>query len=138
MATVLRFARFGAKKNPFYHLVATSSRSPRDSHYIEKLGTFNPLLGKENPSRVKFNEERVKHWLSVGAKPSEKVEKLLSQLGWVKLSVDYTQKPKKSVKKPEKYGTSATATPAGETASAAGEETAAPVETPTANGEAAA
>lgn len=123
MATVLRFARFGAKKKPYYHLVATNSRSPRDSKIIEKLGTFNPLSAKDSADRFKINEDRVKHWLSVGAQPSEKVGKLLSAKGLYTLVIDYTRKPKKSVKKPDKFGAAEIAAPV---AAAAAPEVAAP------------
>ena len=74
MATVLRLKRAGAKKAPIYHLVAADKRFPRDGRFIEKLGTYNP--GTE-PEGLDFKLERVDHWLSVGALPTERVAKLL-------------------------------------------------------------
>lgn len=81
MATRLRFTRHGAKKKPFYWLVAADARAPRDGRYIEKLGTFNPLLSKDNKDRINFNKERINYWLSNGAQPTEKIEKLFNLEG---------------------------------------------------------
>ncbi|NRA73584.1 MAG: 30S ribosomal protein S16 [Rickettsiales bacterium] len=78
MAVKLRLARHGATHRPFYWLVAASSRFARDGRYLEKLGTYNPILPTENSERLTLNQERVKYWLSVGAQPSERVIKLLS------------------------------------------------------------
>lgn len=77
MATKLRLARGGAKKNPYYRLVAADSRAPRDGKFIERLGSYNPFLKKDDPNRVILNKERIKYWLDSGAKPTEKVEKFL-------------------------------------------------------------
>lgn len=76
----LRLRRMGAKKRPSYRIVATDSRSPRDGRIIESLGFYDPLT---NPSTVKVNEERVRHWLSVGAQPSDTVRDLLRRQGLV-------------------------------------------------------
>ncbi|HHH13291.1 MAG TPA: 30S ribosomal protein S16 [Thiolapillus brandeum] len=74
----IRLARTGAKKRPFYHIVAADSRSPRDGRYIERLGFFNPVAkGQEEPLRIDL--ERVDHWLSQGAKMTERVEALVKQ-----------------------------------------------------------
>lgn len=74
----IRLARGGAKKAPFYHIVVTDSRRPRDSGYIEQLGYFNPVArGQE--VRLHMNQERIEHWMSTGAKTSERVGKLLSE-----------------------------------------------------------
>lgn len=101
MATVLRLARGGAKKRPYYRIVAADSRKPRDGKFIEKLGTFNPLLAKDNTSRVVINAERAKYWLSVGATPSDRVNKLLADAGLAKpRSVE--GKPQKTRKKADK------------------------------------
>ncbi|MHA7871377.1 MAG: 30S ribosomal protein S16 [Hyphococcus sp.] len=83
MSLKIRLARGGAKKRPFYSIVAADSRMPRDGRFIEKLGTYNPLLKKDDPNRVQYNEERVKHWLSVGAKPTDRVARFLSVNGLV-------------------------------------------------------
>ena len=77
MALKLRLSRAGAKKRPYYHIVATDSRNPRDGRFIEKVGSYNPMLPKDSEDRVKLKEDRIKHWLSVGAKPSERVEMFL-------------------------------------------------------------
>jgi small subunit ribosomal protein S16 len=73
MATRIRLARGGSKKKPFYRLVVTDKRSPRDGNFIEKLGTYNPILASDNKERFQFNKERVEYWLKTGASPSEKV-----------------------------------------------------------------
>lgn len=72
-------ARQGAKKHPFYHIVAADSRAPRDGRFVERLGTYNPMLDKTNPERVKLNEERIKYWLGVGAQPSDRVARFLGE-----------------------------------------------------------
>jgi small subunit ribosomal protein S16 len=84
MSVKIRLARIGAKKKPFYAIVAANSRAARDGRFIEKLGTFNPLLKKGVDGRLSYNEERVKHWLSVGAQPTDRVARLLSDNGLVK------------------------------------------------------
>ena len=77
----IRLSRGGRKKVPFFRILATNSTSPRDSKFLEKLGTYNPLLGDSDEKRVTINKERVEHWLSVGAQPSERVAKFLINLG---------------------------------------------------------
>ena len=79
MATVIRLSRGGAKKRPFYSIVVTDKRSPRDGRFIEKVGTYNPMLAKDHPDRVVLKAERIQHWLSTGAKPSDRVAKFLGQ-----------------------------------------------------------
>ena len=74
----LRSQRFGSKKNPFYRIVATDSRNPRDGRYIEIVGTYDPLA---NPAKVTFDEEKVQKWLAVGAKPTDTVKSLLKKQG---------------------------------------------------------
>ncbi|MGQ0663735.1 MAG: 30S ribosomal protein S16 [Pseudomonadota bacterium] len=73
MAIKIRLARAGAKKRPFYRIVVADSRSPRDGRFIEKLGTYNPMLAHGHPDRVRLDGERIKHWLKVGARPSDRV-----------------------------------------------------------------
>ena len=77
MALKIRLARHGAKKRPFYRIVVADSRSPRDGRYIERLGHFNPLLPKDHDERVILNVERIQHWLGVGAKPTDRVARML-------------------------------------------------------------
>ena len=81
MAVKIRLARGGAKKRPFYRIVAADERAPRDGRYIERLGTFNPLLPKDDESRVVLNVERIQHWLGTGAKPTDRVLRLLDAAG---------------------------------------------------------
>ena len=81
MAVVLRLSRGGAKKRPYYRIVAADSRKPRDGKYLEQIGIYNPLLAKDDEGRVKLDEDRAKHWLSVGAKPSDRVLRFLDAAG---------------------------------------------------------
>jgi small subunit ribosomal protein S16 len=81
MALAIRLARGGAKKRPYYRIVVTDSRSPRDGRFIEKVGTYNPLLAKDSPERVKLDAERISHWLGVGAQPSDRVLRFLDAAG---------------------------------------------------------
>lgn len=81
MTVRLRLARWGAKKRPFYRIVAINARSPRDGRFLEKLGTYNPLLPSEHPERVVLNEERVRYWLGNGAQPSDRVARFLDAAG---------------------------------------------------------
>jgi small subunit ribosomal protein S16 len=80
----IRMTRHGAKKRPFFHIVVADSRSPRDGRFIEKLGTYNPLLPKDHAQRLTLNKERIAHWLQVGAQPSDRVAKFLSQAEMMK------------------------------------------------------
>ncbi len=77
----IRLARQGRKKVPHYKIVVTNSTSRRDSKFLERLGTYDPLLGKENANRISIVKDRVEYWLSVGAKPTDKVAKFLRDLG---------------------------------------------------------
>ena len=81
MSVAIRLARGGAKKRPYYRIVVTNSRSSRDGRFIEKIGTYNPLLAKDSPERVKLDTDRAKHWLSVGAQPSDRVLRFLDAAG---------------------------------------------------------
>src|SRR5258708_33013692 len=81
MALAIRLTRGGAKKRPYYRIVVADSRAPRDGRFIEKLGTYNPLLAKDSPERVKLDAERISHWLSVGAQPSDRVLRFLDAAG---------------------------------------------------------
>jgi small subunit ribosomal protein S16 len=81
MAISIRLSRGGAKKRPYYRIVVANSRSPRDGKYLEQIGTYNPLLAKDNPERVKINEERARYWLGVGAQPTDRVARFLDAAG---------------------------------------------------------
>ena len=81
MALAIRLARGGMKKRPYYRIVVTDSRNARDGKFIEKIGTYNPLLPKDSAERVKLDGERAAHWLSVGAQPSDRVARFLDAAG---------------------------------------------------------
>ena len=81
MAVAIRLARGGAKKRPYYKIVVTDARNARDGKFIERIGSYNPLLAKDNPERVKIDTDRAKHWLSVGAQPSDRVHRFLDAAG---------------------------------------------------------
>ena len=81
MAMKIRLARGGSKKRPFYAIVASDSRMPRDGRFIEKLGTYNPLLAKDSEDRIQMNLERVQYWLSQGAEPTDRVARVLEAAG---------------------------------------------------------
>lgn len=81
MSVRIRLARGGAKKRPYYYIVAAHSTSPRDGRYIEQIGTYDPMLKKDNPARINLNVERCKHWLSVGALPTDRVARFLDAAG---------------------------------------------------------
>lgn len=87
MAMKIRLARGGSKKRPFYSIVATDARMPRDGRFLEKLGTYNPLLAKDSEERVKMNLDRVKHWLGLGAQPTDRVARMLEAAGVVEKKV---------------------------------------------------
>ena len=98
MALKLRLARGGRKGRPFHKIVVADSRMPRDGRFIEKIGTYNPLLANDNPNRVMISEERVKYWLGQGAKPSDRVAKMLGKLGLIPMP-KYNETPQKSAPK---------------------------------------
>jgi small subunit ribosomal protein S16 len=77
----MRLSRGGAKKRPYYRIVVADSRAPRDGKYLEQIGTYNPLLAKDDPARIKLDEDRARHWLSVGAQPSDRVARFLDAAG---------------------------------------------------------
>ena len=81
MAVAIRLSRGGAKKRPYYRIVVSDTRSPRDGKYLEQIGTYNPMLPKDDEARVKLDEDRARHWLSVGAKPSDRVLRFLDAAG---------------------------------------------------------
>lgn len=81
MAIAIRLSRGGAKKRPYYRIVVSDVRSPRDGKYLEQIGTYNPVLAKDNPERVKLNEDRARYWLGVGAQPTDRVARFLDAAG---------------------------------------------------------
>ena len=85
MALKIRLARGGAKKRPFYRIVVADSRSPRDGRFIEKVGTYNPMLPQDDPARVVLLTERIQHWLISGAQPTDRVALFLGRAGIIAL-----------------------------------------------------
>lgn len=83
MSLKIRLARGGAKKRPYYSIVVADSRSPRDGRFIERVGTYNPILDRSHAERVTLKTERVQHWLGVGALPTERVARLLGEAGLI-------------------------------------------------------
>jgi small subunit ribosomal protein S16 len=81
MSVSIRLSRGGAKKRPYYRIVVANSRSPRDGNFIEKIGTYNPMLAKDDEKRVVLDTERAKHWLSVGAQPTDRVARFFDAAG---------------------------------------------------------
>jgi small subunit ribosomal protein S16 len=120
----IRMTRHGAKKRPFFHIVVADSRSPRDGRFIEKLGTYNPLLPRDHAQRITLDKDRITHWLGVGAQPSDRVAKFLSQAEMMKPRErrEQTKKDKPRAKTQERMKAAA----AGEAAAAAAPAAAAP------------
>lgn len=79
MTVKIRLARGGSKKRPHYSIVAADERSPRDGRFLEKLGTYNPMLPRDHKNRVVYNAERIQYWLSVGAQPTDRVSRFLEK-----------------------------------------------------------
>ncbi|MDX5932383.1 30S ribosomal protein S16 [Acidiphilium acidophilum] len=92
MSLKIRLARAGAKKRPFYHIVVADARSPRDGKFIERLGSYNPMLPAEHEDRVRLVDERVTHWLSQGAQATDRVAKFLGKAGLAPMPV-YREQP---------------------------------------------
>jgi len=95
MALKIRLARAGSKKRPFYHIVIADARSPRDGRFIERIGSYDPMLPKDSGARVKLDAERAQHWLSVGAQATDRVARFLDAAGLMK------RVPKSNPKKAE-------------------------------------
>ena len=127
MALKIRLARAGSKKRPYYHIVVADVRSPRDGRFIEQLGAWNPMLPKDG-ERVKINEERVKHWLSNGALPTDRVARFLAEAGLVKR--DARNNPAKGVPGKKAQERLAAAKQAEEEAAAKAAEAAAAAQAP--------
>ena len=91
MSLRIRLSRAGAKKRPFYRVVIADSRKPRDGRFIERVGTYNPMVAKEHPERIVLKEERIKYWLGVGARPSDRVARFLGQAGLFEVPARHEQ-----------------------------------------------
>ena len=98
MSVRIRLSRGGSKKRPSYKVVAADQRAPRDGRFIERLGSYNPMLPQDHAERFTINEERVKYWLSQGAQPTERLQKMLANLGLVQ-KVALRDQPQKSAPK---------------------------------------
>lgn len=127
MAVMIRLARGGTKKRPYYRIVVADKRAARDGDFIEKVGAYNPLLGKDVKERLVMNVDRIKHWLSVGAQPSETLARFLTAAGLYSVKPRYEIKAKGSRMKKK----------ASEAAAKAAEAAAAPAEAPAADNAAA-
>lgn len=123
MSARIRLSRGGAKKRPYYYIVVAHSASPRDGRYIEQIGTFNPMLPKDSPDRVKLIEERCKHWISVGAQPTDRVARIFDGAGLMKRAVrNNPEKAKPKKKAQERAAAEAKAAEDAAAAAAAGGE----------------
>ncbi len=121
MSLKIRLARGGAKKRPFYSIVVADSRSPRDGRFIEKVGTYNPMLKREDAARIRLNEDRIKHWLGLGAQPTDRVALFLGNAGLAEMPKQ-SVRPNKSAPKAkaqERLKEAASAAEAAEAAKAA-------------------
>ena len=98
MAVRIRLSRGGSKKRPFYKIVVADQRAPRDGRFIERLGSYNPLLPKDHAERLVLNQDKVKEWLGKGAQPTERLQKLFANLGLCAAPV-VREQPKKSAPK---------------------------------------
>ena len=117
MSLVIRMARAGTKKRPFYHIVLADSRSPRDGRFIERLGYFNPLLPKEKTERLKLDLDKVQAWMKKGAQPSDRVSRFLDAAGIVKR--EKRNNPTKAIPRKERKAQAEEAAKAKEEAAAA-------------------
>jgi small subunit ribosomal protein S16 len=98
MGLKIRLARAGAKKRPYYHIVVADSRSPRDGRFIEKVGSYNPMLPSDHAERIRLFDDRIKHWLSVGALATDRVAKFLGKAELAPMPV-FAEQPKQSLPK---------------------------------------
>jgi small subunit ribosomal protein S16 len=119
MPVKIRLSRGGTKKRPYYYVVVADSASPRDGRYIEQIGTHNPLLPKDHADRVKLNVERAKHWLSVGAQPTDRVLRFLDAAGLAKREARNNPTKAKPRKKRQEREAAAAAAEGGEAKPAA-------------------
>jgi small subunit ribosomal protein S16 len=99
MTLKIRMARAGAKKRPFFHIVIADSRNPRDGRFIERIGTYNPMLPKDNDKRVVLDLDRAKHWVKMGASPSERVARFLGAASIIPVPTQPTRPQKSAPKK---------------------------------------
>ena len=117
MSVKIRLSRGGTKKRPYYYIVVANASAPRDGRYIEQVGIHNPLLKKDNPERTKLEVERIKHWLSVGAQPTDRVMRFLDAAGLAKRTA--SNNPEKAKPRKKAQERAAAAVKAAEAAAAA-------------------
>ncbi len=110
MSLKIRLARAGAKKRPYYHIVVADSRSPRDGRFIEKLGSYNPMLPADHAERVRLQDERIRHWLDHGAVATDRVARFLGHAGLAPMPVWREQPVQSAPKKKAQERTRAAAT----------------------------
>ena len=122
MPVVIRMARAGTKKRPFYHIVAADSRAPRDGRFIERLGYYNPLLPKDKEDRLRLDLDKVKDWMKKGAQPSDRVMRFLDAAGVAKR--EKRNNPEKAVPRKERKALKEEAAKAGDAAKAEAKATA--------------
>ena len=126
MSLKIRLSRGGAKKRPFYRVVVADARMPRDGRFIEKIGTFDPLKAKDDAARLVLDIEKAKDWIAKGAQPTDRVERLLSNLGVLKRDArNNPEKAQPKKKAQERLATAAAAVAAAADAAAAAKEAAA-------------
>jgi len=131
MSLKIRLSRGGAKKRPFYRVVVADARMPRDGRFIEKIGTFDPLKAKDDASRLVLDVEKAKDWLAKGAQPTDRVERLLSNLGVLKRDArNNPEKAQPKKKAQERLAAAAAAETAAAEAAAAAKEAAAAAAAP--------
>ena len=101
MSVKIRLARGGSKKRPYYRIVVADIRSPRDGRYIERVGSYNPLVPRDHEDRVTLEKERIIEWLSKGAKPTDRVARFLDEAGILKREPRNNPQKAKPKKEPE-------------------------------------
>jgi small subunit ribosomal protein S16 len=128
MALRIRLARAGAKKRPYYRIVVAEATAPRDGRFVEKVGTYNPMLPREHADRVRLVEDRIKYWLSVGAQPTDRVELFLANAKLIEVAArpEQTKKAQPKAKAQERLKMEAAAKEAAAAAEAAAKAKAQP------------
>jgi len=126
MALKIRLARGGAKKRPFYRIVVAEATSPRDGRFVERVGSYNPILAAGHPERIVLNTERLKYWMSVGAQPTERVARFMGQAGLIAMPTNAQRPSQSQPKKKAQERMKAEAEAAEAAAQAAKEAAAAP------------
>ena len=109
MAVKIRLSRGGTKKRPYYYVVVATAATPRDGRYIEQIGTYNPMLPKDSPDRLKLDLDRCKHWLGVGAQPTDRVARFLDKAGMMKREARNNPEKSKPKKKAQERAAAAAA-----------------------------